>query len=194
MMRPGGPEAAKAGRPSKVHYFDLRETSPFIRYYLMTQVTTTVTARPEWKRLLSDDVIKAWDRPVPTTTGEPGNKKQKESERQGLEEEEEEEEFVETVALTPREISEAAVKKNKRIVREYRKKALMRGSGIRNERRKMQEYYKEQRAEMKSITNSQELSHIFSNLLVSTGGDNKNFDLAWRKLGKDAGKDHHHAD
>ena len=109
MMRPGGPEAAKAGRPSKVHYFDLRETSPFIRYYLMTQVTTTVTARPEWKRLLSDDVIKAWDRPVPTTTGEPGNKKQKESERQGLEEEEEEEEeFVETVALTPREISEAA--------------------------------------------------------------------------------------
>jgi hypothetical protein len=195
LMRPGGPEAAKAGRPSKVHYFDLRETSPFIRYYLMTQVTTTVTARPEWKRLLSDDVIKAWDRPVPTTTGEPGNKKQKESERQGLEEEEEEEEeFVETVALTPREISEAAVKKNERIVREYRKKALMRGSGIRNERRKMQEYYKEQRAEMKSITNSQELSHIFSNLLVSTGGDNKNFDLAWRKLGKDAGKDHHHAD
>jgi len=181
---------ANTKRPSgKNHYFDLRETSPFIRYYLTTQVTTTVSARPEWKRLLSDDVCKAWDRPVPPTA--PKAKKQKERERPGHDDDEEEEElFVEKVALTPREIAEAAVKKNARMVREYRKKALMRGTGIVTERRTMQTFYTEQRDEMKNITNSQEMSRIFSNLLVSTGGDGKNFELAWKKLGRDLAKDH----
>lgn len=181
-----------SGKQKKSQYFDLRETSPFIRYYLTTQVTSAATGRPEWKQLLSDNVIFAWDRPVPATAAESKNKKLKEAGRRGLgdeEEEEEEQNPIEKVSLTPREISEAAVKKNQRMVREYRKRALMRGSSIRNERRKMHDFYKEQRAEMKSITNSQERSHIFSNLLVSTGGDNKNFELAWKKMGKDATKD-----
>lgn len=124
------------------------------------------------------------------SAGEPKAKKQKESERQGLDEDEDEgEQFVEKIALTPREISEAAVKHNARMVREYWKKSQMRGKRHFKERSKLQEFYKEQREEMKDIANSDEMARVFSNLLVSTGGENKNFDMAWKKLGKDFSKD-----
>lgn len=184
----GGPNAGR--RSGKNIAFDLNETSPFIRYYMTTQVTTTISARPAWKKLLSDDVMRAWDRPVPATA-EPKAKKQKEGEQLGLDEEEDEDEaLVQKIALTPREISEAAVKHNARMVREYWKKSQMRGKRHFLERKNMQKFYTEQRAEMKSIANSQEMVHVFSNLLVSTGGENKNFDSAWKKLGKDLSKDH----
>ena len=183
----GGGKAGRRG--SKNIAFDLNETSPFIRYYMSTQVTTTISARPAWKKLLSNDVMRAWDRPIPTA--EPKAKKQKDSESQGFDEEEEEDEqLVEKIALTPREISEAAVKHNARMVREYWKKSQMRGKRHFNERKKLQDFYKEQREEMKGIASSDEMARVFSNLLVSTGGENKNFDTAWKKLGKDFSKDH----
>ena len=82
-----------------------------------------------------------------------------------------------------------------RMVREYKKRAKMRGNGIRRERAQMQVFYRDQRDEMKRIIgsrspNSLERAHVFGNLLVSTGGDSKQFELAWKKMGKDANKDY----
>ena len=185
MMRPGGGRGGTERQDDKIHYFDLRNNSPFLRYYMQTQVTTTISARPQWKRMLADGVSKAWERPVPTS--KPKSRKLKEG--QGEDEDEQEEEQVEEqVAKTPREIAEAAVKMNARIVREYRKRATMRGNSVSTERQKMQDFYREQRKEMKQITGSQEMAHVFSNLLVSTGAG-KNFEQAWKKLGKEAAKE-----
>ena len=184
-MRPGGGRGGTERQDDKIHYFDLRNNSPFLRYYKQTQVTTTISARPQWKRMLADGVSKAWERPVPTS--KPKSRKLKEG--QGEDEDEQEEEQVEEqVAKTPREIAEAAVKMNARIVREYRKRATMRGNSVSTERQKMQDFYREQRKEMKQITGSQEMAHVFSNLLVSTGAG-KNFEQAWKKLGKEAAKE-----
>jgi hypothetical protein len=158
-------------------YFDLKETSPFIRYHLMTQMSVSAAAaKPAWKVLHTHKVIRAWDCPVPKAD-EPKNRTE--------EEEEEEEEVLAQVEQTPREVSEAAVQHNARMVREYRKKALMRGQRVKTERKEMNKQNEEKRKEMLRIADSLELSRIFSNLLVSTGGDAKNFDMAWKNYERD---------
>jgi hypothetical protein len=196
-LRPVGalaPGISKRRLLKKTAYFDVRETSPLIRYYLMTQVTSNFNSKPEWKQLLSDDIMKAWERPLPLSGGDSKSKKEPEGDRLKEGEEEENEQLVEKVALTPREISEAAVKKNERMMREYKKRAKMRGNSIHRARAQMQVFYRDQREDMKSIIGSRspaslERTHIFGNLLVSTGGDNKQFELAWKKMGKDATKE-----
>ena len=181
----------------KNNYFDLRDTSPFIKYYMSTQTSAVVTARPVWKQLLTDDVCKAWDRQVPTTELDPRKKPRTADEGRDDDDDDDEEEQArpeDKVGQTPREVADAAVKKNARIVREYRKKALMRSTNIRNERATMQSFYREQRREYKSVTASQDMAHVFSNLLVSTDGDSKVFETAWKKVCRDSsrghGKDH----
>ena len=201
-LRPVGAPAPGGGGKRlqrKTTYFDLRETSPLIRYYLMTQVTSNVNGKPEWKQLLSDAIMHAWERPLPPppSGGDANGKKGTDSDRHNHEgeDEDEDEQLVDKVVLTPREIAEAAVKKNQRLVREYKKLAKKRGNGIRRERAQMQVFYRDQRDEMKRIIgsrspNSLERAHVFGNLLVSTGGDSKQFELAWKKMGKDANKDY----
>lgn len=152
--------------------FDLNSMTPFMAYYMATQVSTVSMARKTYKRIQCDEVVKSWDVPRPPPKQKWGD------------EEEEEGEETAKYPKTAREVGEAAVKRNARIVREYNKKAAMRSQSIGMTHQQAHKLNIVNRKELQGIMGSQDLSNAFSNMLVSSGGG-LTFDAIWKKQGQD---------
>jgi len=151
--------------------FNLNENSPFLKFYFLTEVSSALS-RPTWKKILSSDVVQAWERTSEDVERLAYKRAKSEGEGGGLE--------SPVASLSIRRASEISVRKSKQMLREYKKKTSMRTKLISDEKRKFFDFSLQQRASMHDILKSQEVSHVFSNLLVSSGGGQA-FDSAWQR-------------
>lgn len=106
--------------------FDVKGTSPFLRYFLLTQVSTALLARPTWKQITSDETVKAWGRiPRPDLASRPKRGTDGEVEEEDEEVQAAREDARLQMLQTPRQASQQAMKRNTRLVSEYGLRTLM---------------------------------------------------------------------